>query len=367
MSLQIALVGFGVGVGSLLAGYLSGQRVELGLVPIGAVGMVLLSLLLGIYMRSIVAVTVFLFLVGIAAGLYIVPLYTLLQHRAPKESKGNVIAASNFLNVVGGIIAVALFSLTTSGLNTIFGPSLNMKDVQADSSLATAYVNQLHRQLVVPQLLFMATSLFVGWVLLFLCRRLPDFILRAGIWWRSLGRRRLRVIGLDHLPGDGPVILATNCTKFEAALQVIASTDRFTQVILLESAAETDRSGSLPLLRYLARHIGFYALIPASATPTEWDHALKSGASTLTRRDIVAITATIEDVADELTRLLHDWQQQAKATVVPVFCAAGIDHIERDARVVIGPPLGPNATLAETRAAIATLANVMHDPHHAAL
>ena len=44
--------------------------------------------------------------VGIGAGLYIVPLYTLLQHRAPKESKGNLVALSNFLNVTGGLVAV---------------------------------------------------------------------------------------------------------------------------------------------------------------------------------------------------------------------------------------------------------------------
>jgi len=239
-----------------------------------------------------------------------------------------------------------------------------LKDVQADPQLATTYINQLHRQLVVPQLLFMATSLFVGWVLLFLCRRLPDFILRAGIWWRSLGRRRLRVIGLDHLPGDGPVILATNCTKFEAALQIVASTDRYTEVILLEAAGDADGSGSMPLLRFLARHIGFIALNPASATPIEWELALKSGTSTLQRRDIVALSVTHEDVADELTRLLHDWQLHAKATVVPVYCAAGIERVEPDARVVIGSPLGTHASLAETREAIAALANVMHDPHH---
>src|SRR5205085_6251465 len=36
-------------------------------------------------------------------------LYTLLQHRAPKTSKGDLIATSNFINVVGAITASLLF------------------------------------------------------------------------------------------------------------------------------------------------------------------------------------------------------------------------------------------------------------------
>ncbi len=47
--------------------------------------------------------------IGAAAGFYIVPLYTLLQLRSPKDSKGSLVATSNFFNVTGGLIAVVLF------------------------------------------------------------------------------------------------------------------------------------------------------------------------------------------------------------------------------------------------------------------
>jgi acyl-[acyl-carrier-protein]-phospholipid O-acyltransferase/long-chain-fatty-acid--[acyl-carrier-protein] ligase len=76
VSLLIALVGFGVGLGSVCAGYLSGDRVELGLVPVGGTVLVLLFVVVALFMRSAAALTGLLFLVGIAAGLYIVPLYT---------------------------------------------------------------------------------------------------------------------------------------------------------------------------------------------------------------------------------------------------------------------------------------------------
>ena len=44
-------------------------------------------------------------LIGFFTGFYIVPLFTLLQQRAPKTSKGDSIATSNFINVVGAIVA----------------------------------------------------------------------------------------------------------------------------------------------------------------------------------------------------------------------------------------------------------------------
>lgn len=370
VTLQIALVGFGVGIGCLLAGYLSGHRVELGLVPIGGVGMVVLAILLGVWMRHVVAVMVFLFLVGIAAGFYIVPLYTLLQHRAPKERKGNVIAASNFLNVVAGGVAVALFYLTTYGLEAIFGAELRMKDVQADPSRARTYIDELRRQLVVPQLLFLETSLLIAAVMFVLCRQLPDFFVRSAIWWRSLGRQRLRVIGMDNLPGDGPVVLASNFEEFDGSMQVVASTDRFTRIILLETAPikEPARVGPVSLLRLLAKRTGLITLDPATATRADWDRALAGGGETLRCRDIVAITVDGVAASVDVERLLREWQTGAQAIVVPVYCAPGGDHhpAATDTRVVIGPPLAPGATLADARAAIDELTHVTHDPHHAA-
>src|SRR5205807_1674222 len=122
VALLFAVVGLGVGLGSILAGYLSGHRVELGLVPVGAVSIVAFTFLpaaLGILVFSKAVrpspgtFVASLFGIGCGAGFYLVPLYTLLQHRAPKESKGNVVAASNFLNVVVGIVSVAFFYLMT--------------------------------------------------------------------------------------------------------------------------------------------------------------------------------------------------------------------------------------------------------------
>jgi MFS family permease len=108
-SMVVAVVAFGVGLGSPLAGFLSRGRVELGLVPLGAFGMIVFCLIAGIFIHRNPVLIPCLVMLGFCSGFYIVPLYTLLQHRAPKGSKGASIASSNVINVTGAIIASLLF------------------------------------------------------------------------------------------------------------------------------------------------------------------------------------------------------------------------------------------------------------------
>src|SRR5262245_17149875 len=114
-SMVVGTVALGVGLGSPLAGWLSGRKVELGLVPIGAVGMFLGCVLAGFslgYIPGLIACTI---LIGICTGFYLVPLFTLLQYRAPKTSKGDLIASSNFINVTGAIMASVMFTALVAG------------------------------------------------------------------------------------------------------------------------------------------------------------------------------------------------------------------------------------------------------------
>lgn len=109
-SITVGTVALGVGVGSPLAGWLSGRKIELGLIPLGAIGMmtgcVVASFTLD-YIPGFVASTI---LIGACTGFYLVPLFTLLQHRAPKGSKGDMIATSNLVNVTGAIASSLLFA-----------------------------------------------------------------------------------------------------------------------------------------------------------------------------------------------------------------------------------------------------------------
>jgi MFS family permease len=110
-SVIVGMVALGIGLGSPLVGFLSGGKVELGLVPIGSVGMIVATFVAGAFLGWIHALVVCIIAIGFFTGFYIVPLFTLLQHRAPKTSKGDSIATSNFINVVGAMAASLLFFL----------------------------------------------------------------------------------------------------------------------------------------------------------------------------------------------------------------------------------------------------------------
>ncbi|HTU20678.1 MAG TPA: MFS transporter [Gemmataceae bacterium] len=105
----VGMVALGIGLGSPLVGFLSGGKVELGMVPIGAVGMIVATLIAACALDRLPALVVCITLIGFFTGFYIVPLFTLLQHRAPKTSKGDAIATSNFINVTGAIVSSVLF------------------------------------------------------------------------------------------------------------------------------------------------------------------------------------------------------------------------------------------------------------------
>lgn len=118
--LLVALV-MGVGCGSVLAGVWSAGRVELGILPLGAFGIAISAMLLFLVRGTILdpsaAMTVgfvvacgLLFVLGTSAGLFSVPLEAFLQHRSDVESRGSILAASNFLTFSGVLVSALLFS-----------------------------------------------------------------------------------------------------------------------------------------------------------------------------------------------------------------------------------------------------------------
>src|SRR5260370_37804120 len=104
-SLVVGVTALGIGIGSPMAGYLSGKKVELGLIPIGGLGMIALICLAAMFLNLPVELIVCIALIGVFTGFYLVPMFTQLQHRAPKDRKGQVISTSNFVNVLGAIVA----------------------------------------------------------------------------------------------------------------------------------------------------------------------------------------------------------------------------------------------------------------------
>lgn len=105
-ALQVALA-IGMAAGSILAGKLSGDHVEYGLIPLGAFLMAAMGFALGLEGISKTWFTVCLAFLGIGGGMFIVPLAAVLQHRPPADRKGAVQGAASWLSWVG-ISAAAL-------------------------------------------------------------------------------------------------------------------------------------------------------------------------------------------------------------------------------------------------------------------
>ena len=101
------IAAIGIGAGSFWAGKLSGRNVEFGVVPLGAIGLTLSSAGLG-FAQGFYSVFLLIFLMGVSAGLFIVPINTFIQLRSPSQHRGQIVAASNFLGWVGVLMASGL-------------------------------------------------------------------------------------------------------------------------------------------------------------------------------------------------------------------------------------------------------------------
>lgn len=360
----IGLVGLGVGIGCSLAGYFSGNRLELGLVPIGAVLLILATGLMAALVapdRLVQGRTLAcLIAIGASAGLYIVPLYTLLQHRSPKDSKGSLVATSNFLNVVGGLIAVVVFYLITWNLQSVMGLTLSAESVKHSPELVTAYRHQLLRASQIPKLLFLAASVITILMLALLRWNRPDFLLRAVSWLRSSRRRHMRALGLDNVPFNGQVILVSNSHDFDHWVQVVSAIDRFARFV-----APAGGSGD-KFLRRVAMSAGVMITAGPKVRLAPEDNALARGLVTLGQGNVLGLSlaANYTPVSGEPSsgeNLLSELRAKVPATILPVYCGENprhpdaIRHPERHTYVVIGEPLAPDTPLAQIREAVAAL------------
>jgi acyl-[acyl-carrier-protein]-phospholipid O-acyltransferase / long-chain-fatty-acid--[acyl-carrier-protein] ligase len=106
--LPFAALGIGVAAGCLLAGKLSASKVEYGLLPMGALGLMLSTLAFAAIGPRLCGTIVLMTLLGIFSGLLFVPLNALLQWRAPPDRRGAIIAVSNVLVYAGMFMASML-------------------------------------------------------------------------------------------------------------------------------------------------------------------------------------------------------------------------------------------------------------------
>ncbi|MBA3239025.1 MAG: MFS transporter [Parachlamydiaceae bacterium] len=190
-----ASYGIGIALGALLGGKLSNGRIEYGFIPIGAIGFALTSMLLGIIQPDMIGTVIILIFMGISAGLLIVPLRATVQWKAPEDQRGSIIALGNILDI-GGMIIGSLIAAGTSLLGFDLGMTL----------LASAFLVVIATIVAIKVFPQSLIRLF--------------FIILAKIFYR------LKIVGLENVPKEGPVLIASNHLSLADALFVLASVDR---------------------------------------------------------------------------------------------------------------------------------------------
>ncbi len=203
VSMLSASLAIGIAVGSLLAGRLSGDKVELGLVPPGGIGISLFLICLT-FSGNAGWVAVLLTFLAMSAGLYIVPLNAFLQQKSPWQEKGRLIASSNFISTCALLLSSALLGLLRSGL-----------DIPANWIL-----------LILGMLTLAVTA---G-----LLKLLPDFLIRFVLWMVTHTIYRIRIVGREHIPLSGPALLVCNHVAHVDGLIVGSCIQRFVRFLVFE-------------------------------------------------------------------------------------------------------------------------------------
>ena len=198
----ITFLGVGIALGSMAAGRLSGDKVELGLTPLGSIGMGFAGLWLASSGNSYTWAAVSMGFLGFAGGLFIVPLSSLLQQRSDPKERGRLIATNNFVNMFGVLLA--------SGALYLFA------DVLAFS----------------PDRI---VGLF-GWVTfavtLYMLTLIPDFLIRFVLWGLTHTFYRIRIVGQENVPFRGPALLVSNHVSLIDGFFVGACVQRFIRFLV---------------------------------------------------------------------------------------------------------------------------------------
>jgi 1-acyl-sn-glycerol-3-phosphate acyltransferase len=244
--LALALFSLGVGIGSVSCEKLSGRIVEIGLVPLGAFGVS--AFMLDLYFarpghalaaglsvmefaRAAGSWRIMLDLTGIGlfTGLFVVPLFALIQSRTPKAELARVIAGLNIQNslfiVIAAIIGIALQMKQLM----LFGHRLPMPGLS------------------IPQVfLLLAVANVV--VAVYIFSIVPEFLMRFLSWLLIRTLYRLRLHGIEkHVPNEGAALLVCNHVSYMDALLLSAAIPRPARFVMYYKIF------NIPVLRWIFR------------------------------------------------------------------------------------------------------------------
>ena len=298
-TLVLAVFSIGIGIGSVLCERLSNGRVEIGLVPIGAIGLSFFAI--DLYhanpqtgMEAIYSWKEFMNLpdswrvlfdiafIGIFGGIYTVPLYSLVQQRSDEKHLSRVIAGNNILNalfmVVSGLFSMLLLS---NGFS-------------------------------IPQL-FLFTGLINILVAIYVFTKAPEFIARFITWCLINSLYRIRQLNLSSIPKKGGCVIVSNHVSFVDALIIGGYCKRNVKFVM------DHRIFKLPIIGLFFKMVGAIPIAPARENKELMTAAFDKIANALEQGEVVCIFPEGKLTADgKLGEFKQGIEKIVQRTPVPV-------------------------------------------------
>lgn len=267
--LLLALFSIGIGAGSFLCEWMSGRIVEIGLVPIGSLGLTIFGVdifftqslietseLTGLWAfagsAGNIRVMVDIFMLGVFGGLYIVPLFALVQQRSEPDKRARIIAANNVLNAFFMVLATgfSLFALS-SGLTI------------AELFLVIAVMNAA--------------------VALWIFTLVPEFIMRLLVWLLIHTIYRVKKTDLDKIPDSGACVLICNHISFIDALILAGCIRRPIRFVMYYKIFK------LPILSFIFKTAHAIPIAGAKEDPQLMEQAFSQISTALNEGELVCI------------------------------------------------------------------------------
>lgn len=269
VTVLLTVFSLGIGVGSFLCERLSGHKVEIGLVPLGSIGLTIFGIdiyfaapQLAVLQDQTVTqfinnianhrVLIDLLMIGISGGLYIVPLYALIQTRSEASHRSRIIAGNNILN--------ALFMVGSALLAIVL----------------------LKLGLTIPQLL-LTTALLNAIVALFIYSLVPEFLMRLLVWVLINTMYRIKTKGLENIPDEGPAVVVCNHVSFVDALILGGSIRRPVRFVMYHKIFK------IPVLSFIFRNAKAIPIAPAKEDQAMMERAFNEIARELEEGNVVGI------------------------------------------------------------------------------
>ncbi len=301
VTVLLATFSLGIGTGSLLCERLSKRRVEIGLVPLGSIGISVFAL--DLFWAShalppagrLIGVAEFLahaghwriladlFLLAMFGGFYSVPLYALIQSRSQPTHRARIIAANNILNaffmIVSALMAIAL---TSAGVS-------------------------------IPGI-FAVTALLNVAVAAYIYSLVPEFLLRFVAWLLVHTFYRIRLVHAERIPEQGAAVLVCNHVSYVDAVVIMAESPRPIRFVMDHRIFRT------PFAGWLFRHAKAIPIAPAHEDAAMLARAYEACAAALEEGELVCIFPEGKLTRDgELNPFRHGVTQIVGRTPVPVI------------------------------------------------